>query len=84
MAGAPKDVIEMIMHSNTTDEMADTLERFKLSEETFNLIANSVRERVVQKAGGKVKANIVIVSYNGRVLGTDSGARGLPIWRRSS
>ncbi|HXZ90881.1 MAG TPA: cobalt-precorrin-5B (C(1))-methyltransferase CbiD [Candidatus Dormibacteraeota bacterium] len=84
MAGAPKNVIEMLMHANTTDEMADTLERFKLSEETFNLIANSVRERVVQKTGGKVKANIVIVSYNGRVLGTDSDARGLPIWRRSS
>jgi len=84
MAGASRTVIEMIMHANTTDEMADTLERFKLSEVTFNLIANSVKERVVQKTGGKVKVNIVIVSNDGRVLGSDSDAGGLYIWRRSS
>jgi len=83
MAGAPRNVIEMIMHANTTDEMADALERFKLSEVTFNLIANSVKDRVVQRTGGKIKANIVLVSYDGRVLGTDSDARGLHIWRRS-
>jgi cobalt-precorrin-5B (C1)-methyltransferase len=83
-AGAPKSVIEMIMHANTTDEMADMLERYELSEATFNLIANSVKDRVVQKTGGKVKANIVIVSYDGRVLGSDSEAGGLHIWRRSS
>jgi hypothetical protein len=64
--------------------MADTLERFKLSEVTFNLIANSVKDRVVQRTDGKIKANIVLVSYDGRVLGTDSDARGLNIWRRSS
>jgi cobalt-precorrin-5B (C1)-methyltransferase len=84
LAGAPRNVIEMIMHANTTDEMADILERFKFSEVTFNLIANSVKDRVVQSTRGKIKANIVIVSYDGRVLGTDSDARGLHIWRRSS
>ena len=84
MAGAPKIVIEEIMQANTTDEMADTLERYDLSAATFNLIANSVKDVVIQKAGGKIKANIVIVSYDGKVLGTDSEARGLQIWRKSS
>ena len=83
-AGAPTDVIEMIMQANTTDEMAATLERYELSETTFNLIANAAKERVVQKAGGKVKVNIVIVSYEGGVLGSDSGASGLNIWRNST
>ena len=83
-AGAPRNVIEMIMHANTTDEMAETLERYDLSETTFNLIANSARDRVDQKTGSKIKANIVIVSYDGRVLGSDSQARGLHIWRRST
>jgi hypothetical protein len=55
-----------------------------LSEETFNLVAESARDRVVQKAGGRVKVNILIVSYDGRVLGSDSEARRLQIWRRSS
>jgi hypothetical protein len=64
--------------------MAETLERYDLSETTFNLIANSVKDRVDQKTGGKIKANVVIVSYDGKVLGSDSEARGLHIWRRSS
>jgi cobalt-precorrin-5B (C1)-methyltransferase len=84
LAGAPQNVVQRIMHANTTDEMADTLERSKLSEVTFNLIANSVKDRVVQRTGGKVKVNIVLVSYDGRVLGADSDARGLNVWRRSS
>jgi len=84
LAGAPRNVIEMIMRANTTDEMADTLSRFNLSEVTFNLIANSVKDRVTQRTGGKAKVNVVIVSYDGRVLGCDSDARGLGIWRRSS
>jgi len=84
MVGAQRGVIESIMHANTTDEMADTLERFKLSEATFNLIANSIKDRIVQMTRGKVKANIVLVSYDGRVLGTDSDARGLDIWQSSS
>jgi len=84
LAGAPKTVIEKIMQANTTDEMAETLERYELSDTTFNLIANSVKDYVIQKAGGKIKANIVIISYDGKVLGTDSEARGLQIWRKSS
>ncbi len=84
MAGASKDVIAMIMRANTTDEMANILERFNLSEVTFNLIANSAKDHVVQKADGKVKVGIVIVSHDGRVLGTDSDSRGLQFWRRSS
>jgi len=83
-AGAPTNVIEMIMHANTTDEMADTLERFELSETTFNLIAEAVKDRVIQKTGGGMKTWIVIVSYEGKVLGSDLEARRLGIWRRSS
>jgi cobalt-precorrin-5B (C1)-methyltransferase len=84
MVGAPRDAIESIMHANTTDEMADTLQRLKLSEATFNLIANSIKERVVQRTSNRIKAYILLVSYDGRILGTDSEARGLDIWRNSS
>jgi len=83
-AGAPTNVIEMIMNANTTDEMADTLERYELAETTFNLIADAVKDRVIQKTGGSMKTQIVIVSYEGKVLGSDSETRGLKIWRRSS
>ena len=84
LAGAPKRIIEMIMEANTTDEMADILERYDLAQETFNLIAESAKDRVVQKAGNRVRVNILIVSYDGRVLGSDSEARRLQLWRRSS
>ena len=84
LAGAPRMVIEMIMEANTTDEMADVLARYELAEETFNLIAESAKDRVIQKADGKVKVNILIVSHDGRVLGSDSEARRLQLWRRSS
>ena len=83
-AGAPTNVIEMIMNANTTDEMADTLERYELAETTFNLIADAIKERVIQKTGGSMKTRIVIVSYEGKVLGSDSETRRLRIWRKSS
>ena len=84
LSGAPRSVIEMIMNANTTDEMANILERFDLSETTFNLIANEVKGRVLQKTNGKIKTTIVLVSYDGKVLGADSDVRRLQIWRRSS
>jgi len=84
MAGASRNVIEIIMEANTTDEMAEILEHFKLSEVTFNLIANAVKDRVTKKISGEVKVSTAIVSLDGRVLGLDSDARGLDFWRRSS
>jgi cobalt-precorrin-5B (C1)-methyltransferase len=84
MAGAPKDVIETIMKANTTDEMVQTLENLKLSDVTFNLIANAVKDRVTEKINGEAKVSVAMVSLDGRILGLDSNARGLDFWRRSS
>jgi cobalt-precorrin-5B (C1)-methyltransferase len=84
LAGAPKTAVEKVMQATTTDDMADTLARFDLSDATFNLIADSVKDFVLRKGGDKIKASVLIVSYDGKVLGADSEARGLHIWRKSS
>ena len=84
MAGASKDIIAMIMQANTTEEMAKILKHIHMSEVTFNLIANAVKDRVTEKINGEVKVSTVIVSLDGTVLGLDFNARGLNYWRRSS
>jgi cobalt-precorrin-5B (C1)-methyltransferase len=84
MAGASRDIVAMIMQANTTEEMAKILEHFQLSEVTFNLIANAIKDRVTEKINGEVKVSTVIVSLDGTVLGLDFNARGLNFWRRSS
>jgi cobalt-precorrin-5B (C1)-methyltransferase len=84
MAGASRDVVATIMKANTTEEMAKILQHVRLSQATFNLIANSVKDRVTEKVNGEVKVSTVIVSLDGTVLGLDSNAGGLDFWRRSS
>lgn len=84
LAGASRLVVERIMQANTTEEMAKILEHSKLSDATFNLIAEAVKERIIGKIGGKLKVSVVIVSLGGKLLGSDSSARGLEIWRRKS
>jgi cobalt-precorrin-5B (C1)-methyltransferase len=83
MVGASRDIVATIMQANTTEEMAKILEHVRLSEATFNLIANAVKDRVTEKVNGEVKVSTVIVSFGGTVLGLDSNARGLNFWRRS-
>ena len=83
MAGASKDTITMIMQANTTEEMAKILKQIHISEVTFNLIANAIKDRVTEKINGEVKVSTVIVSLDGTVLGLDFNARGLNYWRRS-
>jgi len=83
MVGASRDIVAAIMEANTTEEMAKILEHVKLSESTFNLIAETVKDRVTEKMKGEVKVSTVIVSHEGTILGLDSNARGLNIWRKS-
>jgi cobalt-precorrin-5B (C1)-methyltransferase len=84
LAGASRDIIATILQANTTEEMVTILRRCGLVEATFNLIANSVKDRVTGNIKGKVKVGAVIVSLDGTILGLDSNAGGLNIWRRSS
>jgi cobalt-precorrin-5B (C1)-methyltransferase len=84
LVGASKDTVAAIMQANTTEEMAKILAQVKLSEATFDHIANTVKDRVTEKTKGQVKVSTVIVSLQGTVLGLDSDARGLNFWRRSS
>lgn len=84
MAGASKDTVTMVMQANTTEEMLQILERAQLAEATFNLIADAISDRVAEKINGEVKVSAVIVSLNGTVIGLDTNARGLNLWRRSS
>jgi cobalt-precorrin-5B (C1)-methyltransferase len=82
LAGASRLVIKKIIGANTTEEMAKILDQSKLSNKTFNLIAEAVKERINERTGGRVKVNVVIVSLEQKILGYDSEARGLKIWRR--
>lgn len=84
LAGASKLVIKNILRANTTEEMAKILDQSSLSDTTFNLIADAVKERVNERTGGRVKVSVVMVSLERKILGSDSEARGLKIWRRRS
>jgi hypothetical protein len=62
--------------------MAKILKQHKLSDVTFSLVADAVRDRVFERISGKAEVNVVIVSLHGEVLGFDSNIRDVEIWRK--
>jgi cobalt-precorrin-5B (C1)-methyltransferase len=83
-AGADSDTINLILQSNTTEEAAEILKQVNLSRATFNRIAEKVRSRVMDRIKEKTKVNVVIVSYDGAVLGADENARCAEPWLNST
>jgi Cobalamin biosynthesis protein CbiD len=69
MNGANKEVVSRVFQSNTTEEMMAILEEEDLLEETFNSIAQAVKERSHELFPGELE--VVIVKRDGTVLNTN-------------
>lgn len=69
LIGADKDLICKIFQANTTEEMMVILEGEGLLEETFNSIAQSVKERSQELFPGEL--DVVIVKMDGTVLNSN-------------
>jgi len=83
-AGADSDTVNRILQSNTTEEAAEILRQVDLSRATFNRIAEKVRSRVMDRIKEKAQVNVIIVSYDGAVLGADESARCAEPWLNSA
>ncbi len=73
--GADTTTINALLAANTSDEATEILERTNLLEATYNRIADRVHQRVSDRVENKIKISVVIVSMDGKVLGTDQNAR---------
>ncbi len=69
LTGANQDVILKIFQANTTEEMMMILEDKNLLKETFNSIAQSIKERCQEIFPGKL--DVVIVKMDGTVLNSN-------------
>ncbi|PVX25445.1 MAG: cobalamin biosynthesis protein CbiD [Candidatus Bathyarchaeum sp.] len=76
-SGADTKLIQKILQSNTTEETIEFLEQAKLLQATFDKIAEQVYLRSLEKTENKAKINVIIVSMNGTILGTDKNGRSL-------
>jgi cobalt-precorrin-5B (C1)-methyltransferase len=83
-AGADTDTVNRILQSNTTEEAAEILKKIDLSRATFDRIAEKVRLRVMDRIKEKAKVSVIIVSYDGTVLGADESARRAEPWLNST
>jgi cobalt-precorrin-5B (C1)-methyltransferase len=83
-AGADTDTVNRILQSNTTEEAAEILKKIDLSRATFDRIAEKVRLRVIDRIKEKAKVSVIIVSYDGTVLGADENARRAEPWLNST
>lgn len=69
MNGANKEVISRVFQANTTEEMMAILEGENILDETFNSIAQAVKERSHELFPGELE--VVIVKMDGTVLNTN-------------
>jgi cobalt-precorrin-5B (C1)-methyltransferase len=83
-AGADTDTVNHILQANTTEEAAEILKKINLSRATFDRIAEKVRSRVMDRIKEKAKVSVIIVAYDGTVLGADESARRAEPWLNST
>jgi cobalt-precorrin-5B (C1)-methyltransferase len=72
--GADTELIQAIMQSNTTEETIKFLEQADLRQQTFDKIAEKVCIRSLERVENKAKINVIIVSMDGKILGTTKDA----------
>jgi cobalt-precorrin-5B (C1)-methyltransferase len=72
--GANTELIQAIMQSNTTEETIKFLEQADLRQQTFDKIAEKVCIRSLERVENKAKINVIIVSMDGKILGTTKDA----------
>ena len=76
-AGADVTSIQSILQSNTTDEATELLNKINLTRATYDKIAQKIYTRVTERTKNKIKFSIIIVSMDGKILGTDENGRSL-------
>jgi cobalt-precorrin-5B (C1)-methyltransferase len=82
--GADTETLNGILQSNTTEEAAELLKQAGLLRATFDLIAEKVRSRVMERIEGKAEVSVIIVSLDGAILGMDKTARCAEPWLNSA
>lgn len=82
--GADTELIKAIIQSNTTEETIKLLEQAQLLQPSFNMIAEKVRSRSLERVKNKAKINVIIVSMDGTILGTNKDARSMKKWVSSN
>jgi cobalt-precorrin-5B (C1)-methyltransferase len=82
--GADTELIKAIIHSNTTEETIKLLAQTELLQPSFNMIAEKVRSRSLERVKNKAKINVIIVSMDGTILGTNKDARSMKKWVSSN
>ena len=83
-AGVDTEIIKLILQSNTTEETISILKQAKLLQTTFDKIAEKVCLRSLERTKNKTKINVIIVSMDGTILGTNQNARSMKQWVSSS
>jgi len=81
--GADTELIKAILRSNTTEETIKFLEQADLLQQTFDKIAEQVCRRSLERVDNKVKIKVVVVSMDGKILGTTKDARSMKKWASS-
>lgn len=81
--GVDTQTINAILQSNTTEEATQLLDKINLSRVTYDRIAQKIHARVTNRTKNKIKFSIIIVSMEGKILGTDENAKGLESWLNS-
>ena len=82
--GADSETINRILQSNTTEEAAALLKQVNLSRATFDMIAEKVRSRVMERIKEKAQVSVIMVSLDGEILGMDKTARCAELWLNSA
>ena len=82
-AGAHPQLVERILHCNTTEEAIALLKEANLLRPTFNRIAERVRRRCIEKVENKAEITVIIVSLNGEILGVSRKAECIEKWLKS-
>jgi cobalt-precorrin-5B (C1)-methyltransferase len=78
--GADTELIKALMQSNTTEETIALLKKADLLRPTFDMIAEKVCSRSLERVKNRAKIKVVIVSMDGTILGTTKDARSMKPW----
>jgi cobalt-precorrin-5B (C1)-methyltransferase len=74
--GADTATVNALLQSNTTDEATELLNKKGLTQAVYDKIAQKIYNRLTERTQTKIKFSIIIVSMDGKILGTDQNARG--------
>jgi cobalt-precorrin-5B (C1)-methyltransferase len=77
LAGAPRDLIQRIFDSATTEEVLRILGRGELWEDIKGRILTKIQEQLDYRGGGKIKTGAIVFSVTRGLLGSTPGGEAL-------